>query len=74
MSNIEGVQFVSEIQAGIIVEPENTENITLATLQLLNDSKLRKNMSNNGRIYIENNFTWHKSTVKILDICEQLIK
>lgn len=72
VTNIEGMTFVKEQNVGIVVEPENSEALAKATLNLLQDSELRKKMSNIAHSFIENNYTWKITTQKILNLCNKL--
>jgi glycosyltransferase involved in cell wall biosynthesis len=73
VTDIEGLTFISEHQLGLVVEPEDSNALVHATLELLKNSELRKKMSKNARSYIENHFTWKITTQKIIIICKQLL-
>lgn len=45
-------------QTGILVEPENVEQLSDAMTQLANDSDLRKELGKNGRKFISENYSY----------------
>lgn len=68
----EAKKLIEEAKAGIPVEPENGEAIAEAVLKLYNDEVLRKNMGNNGRNYVIENYSRDKITRKLENILMNL--
>ncbi len=46
-------QIIRKANCGICIEPEDAEALAKAVLKLYNDSKLRKSLAKNGRLYAE---------------------
>ena len=45
-------------QTGILVEPENVEQLTDAMIKLAGDPNLRKELGKNGRKFISENYSY----------------
>ena len=52
----ESADLIEESGAGIIIEPENVEQITTAIVRLADSVALRQNLGENGRAYVGKNF------------------
>jgi L-malate glycosyltransferase len=50
-------EVVKDGETGILVEPANVDELSLALIKLLNDNELRRKMGRKGREYISNNFS-----------------
>ena len=70
-SRIPNLEFIENQETGILVEPENPEELAKATIKLLKDEKLREKMGNNGRDYVVKNHSWEAVGKKVAAICEQ---
>ncbi len=72
-SRISNLEFIEQQQAGILVEPENPEELAKAVIKLLKDKELRESMGKNGREYVVKNHSWEAIGRKVADVCENLI-
>lgn len=54
----ETARMIEEVGCGIVVEPENPEELKKAVLKLSNDLKLAEEMGRKGRNFVEKNYTW----------------
>ncbi|WP_162198013.1 glycosyltransferase family 4 protein [Methanosarcina mazei] len=62
-TNSEDFEVLKEINAGILVDPENSEEVCRAIVTLLKDDSLRYNMGIKARKYVVKNRSW-KSTAQ----------
>jgi glycosyltransferase involved in cell wall biosynthesis len=46
------------VGCGIVVEPENSEKLKEAVLELSKNLKLAEEMGRRGRNFVEKNYTW----------------
>ena len=67
-------EVVINDKTGIIVESENSRQISDAILKLLNDESLRKNMSINGRNFIKDNYEINLNFYDIENIYKEILK
>ena len=72
-SRIPNLEFIEEQTAGILVEPENPEQLAKAIIKLLKDEKLREEMGRNGREYVVKNHSWASVAKKVAEVCESAI-
>ncbi|MDI9395919.1 MAG: glycosyltransferase family 4 protein [Euryarchaeota archaeon] len=70
----DGFELLEEINAGILVNPENPVEFANSTLMLLNNSELMWNMGNSGRKYVIENHSWDGIAKKVMAVCNNLIK
>jgi glycosyltransferase involved in cell wall biosynthesis len=56
----EDFKALSEFNAGILVNPENLEELSSETVSLLINDNLRKTMGNNARKYVLENHSWSR--------------
>ena len=72
-SRIEGFEILERNNAGILVDPENPEDLSKAIIKLLKNEELRKEMGKNGRKYVVENHSWKKIAEKIEEICFKIV-
>jgi len=73
-SDIPGVRhLLNKSDSGVLVEPENSEELAIAILKLLHNEELRKEMGMKGRKYIVENHSWGAAARKVADVCERSI-
>lgn len=61
----EAEELINNANAGIVVEPENSEEIAKAILKLYEDRELRKLLGKNGREYVKKYFSREAITRKL---------
>lgn len=69
-SNVDGFEFIERIKAGILVDPENKDELERAIERLLNNNDLRKDMGERGRNHIMRNHSWSSVAKRVACICE----
>jgi len=61
-TKIGGIQYViKDGETGLLVPPKNPEALADAIIKLLSDEDLSKNMGENGRKLVEQNYTWENT-------------
>jgi glycosyltransferase involved in cell wall biosynthesis len=73
-SRIPNLEFIEENNAGILVEPENPEELAKAIIKLLEDKKLGGEMGRNGREYVVKNHSWEVVVRKVAEVCENAVR
>jgi teichuronic acid biosynthesis glycosyltransferase TuaC len=61
-------------KTGLLVKPEDLESLKEAMIKLLSDRSLAENMGRKGRQVVLSNFTWEKSTQKLLEVYEEVLE
>jgi glycosyltransferase involved in cell wall biosynthesis len=67
-------QIVEQAQAGVFVEPENPAALTQAIIRLYGDSKRRRTLGNNGRDYIVEHLSRHKTAQVYIDVLQNVVR
>lgn len=73
-SKLVGLEMLEQNGAGILVAPENPQELANAIMKLLQNPELRKQMGRNGRKYVVENRSWESVARRVADICEQTIE
>lgn len=73
-SRIMNLEYIEQINAGILVEPGNPQQLAVAITKLLKDKALRQQMGKNGRKYVVENHSWGSIARKIAEVCEDVVK
>jgi radical SAM superfamily enzyme YgiQ (UPF0313 family) len=68
-SNIPNLEFIEQQNVGILVRPEDPEELAQSIIKLMKDKKLREEMGKNGRVYVAKNHNWEAIGRKIAQIC-----
>ncbi|EOQ11104.1 glycosyltransferase [Bacillus cereus] len=63
--------LTADTNAGVTVNPLNTDEIKKKIILLLSDDKLLRTLSENGRIAVETKYNWEKEEKKLLDLYQQ---
>lgn len=69
-SNYSGHKILSEYNAGILVNPEDVDEVSDAIIKLLRDDALRKRMGENGRRIVVEKFSWERVARDVVNVCE----
>jgi starch synthase len=72
-SRIKGFEILEKVNAGILVEPENSTALAKALITLLQSEEQRMEMGKNGREYVVKNHSWAKISKEIEEICLRTI-
>jgi glycosyltransferase involved in cell wall biosynthesis len=72
-SRIPNLEFIELNNAGILVEPENPEELAKAIIKLLKEEKLREEMGRNGREYVVKYHSWESVAKKVAEVCESVV-
>jgi glycosyltransferase involved in cell wall biosynthesis len=70
-SEILNLEFIEQQNLGILVKPEDPDELAKAIIKLLKDDKLREEMGKNGRKYVVKNHSWEAIGRKTAEICCQ---
>jgi len=73
-SDSETAYVIQEAKCGIIVEPGNIEQLSDAILKLKEDEKLREQLAENGRKFLEENMNLEKNVKMYEKIFKKLIE
>ena len=73
-SRISGFEILEQQNTGILVEPENPEELAKAIIKLLKDEKLREEMGKNGREYVVKNRSWESVAERVAEVCESTVR
>ncbi|MEM2929174.1 MAG: glycosyltransferase family 4 protein [Nitrososphaerota archaeon] len=74
-SKIEGLEFIEQYGAGILIEPENKEDLYGALIKLIENPKLRKEMGEKGQKLIrELNYDWLFKIIEIEKILLEIMR
>lgn len=60
-------KIVEKNNCGIVVDPNNDDEVISAINRLLNDRNLSKELGRNGRMAIEQEYNWEKEKIKLLN-------
>ena len=66
-------QLIEEAQAGLCIEPENTEALMNAIITLYKDAKLRDDLGANGRSYIIDNLSRKSTAERYIKVLESVV-
>jgi len=73
-SDIAGVrEIVEESQGGILIPPENEEKLAEALIDLLVHEELMREMGENGRRCVNEEYTWKNMACRAAEVCEKAI-
>jgi glycosyltransferase involved in cell wall biosynthesis len=70
----DGFELLEEMNAGILINPENPVDFANSILTLLDNPELMTNMGSNGRKYIVENHSWDSVARKVLQVCNKVIE
>ncbi len=73
-SRVDGFEIIERQEAGILVKPENPEELAEAIIRLLKDGKLKEKIGMNGREYVIKNHSWEAIGRKIAEVCTRSIE
>ncbi|MBV4431914.1 glycosyltransferase family 4 protein [Clostridium tyrobutyricum] len=69
----EAANLINAAKAGIVVEPENSEEMAGAVLKLSEDKELRASFGTNGREYVTENYSRDKITRNLENILKDIL-
>jgi glycosyltransferase involved in cell wall biosynthesis len=73
-SRTDGLEFLEETNAGLLVNSESPQEIAEAIAKLLESKELRKTMGKNGRRYVVENRSWEIVGKKTAQVCKDAIE
>lgn len=73
-SRMPNLEFIEDQNTGILVEPENPEELAKAIIKLQKNEKLREEMGKNGREYVVKNHSWETVARRVAVVCESAIR
>jgi len=73
-SDIKGVgDLLRHSNAGIAVKPEDPVELANAIIKLLKDEELRRQMGENGRKVVVNNYSWDHTAKKTIEVFKKIL-
>ena len=69
-----GLEFIEQSNAGILVEPDNPEQLANAIMKFLQEVDPGRQMGENGRKYVVENHSWESVARGVARVCEQVIE
>ena len=74
-TNVGGIpELISHDETGLLVSPDNPEEISNAVNELLSDTKKAEKLATNGNTFVKNNMTWDVILPKYIQFYEDLLK
>ena len=73
-SRLPGLEFVEQYETGVLVQPDNAEELAEAIIKRLQDPELRKQMGENGRKYVIENHSWESVARRVAEVCQQALE
>ncbi|MDT3435568.1 glycosyltransferase family 4 protein [Haloarcula sp. 1CSR25-25] len=65
-------EVVTDHETGVLLEPDNPDEVAQAVIELFDDAELRVRLAKNAREYITENLTWEQRTEKVIDVYSQV--
>jgi len=72
-SRLPGLEFIEQYETGVLVQPDNAEELAAAIIKLLREPELRRQMGENGRKYVVKNHSWESVAKRVAEVCEQTL-
>ena len=69
-SRVCGFEVLESVGAGLLVSPDDPEELAGAVVSLLKDEGLREEMGKNGREYVVKSHSWESVAKRVLEVCE----
>ena len=73
-SRLPGLEFVEQYETGVLIQPDNAEELANAIVKLFKDEGLRRQMGENGRKYVVKNHSWESVARRVAKVCQQALK
>ena len=73
-TNTEGFEILEKYNAGMLVNSDNSVELSRAILSILLDKKLAKSMGENGRKVIIEKYSWKKIVERVNNVCKHVTK
>lgn len=73
-SRIYGLEFIERKNIGILVQPENSNQLMVAITKLLKDRELRDKMGKNGRKYVVENRSWEAVAKAVEKVVREVVE
>lgn len=72
-SRVIGLDILEEYRSGMLVNTADSQELADATIMLLENRELGKEMGSNGRKYVVENQSWDSVARKVADVCQGLV-
>jgi glycosyltransferase involved in cell wall biosynthesis len=73
-SLLPGFEILETANSGLLVNPEDPDDLAKGIIRLLADTSLRAEMGKNAREYVVKNHSWKSVARKVADVCESAIR
>jgi glycosyltransferase involved in cell wall biosynthesis len=71
-SRLPGFEILESSRSGLLVAPENPEELSNALIKLLKNASLREEMGRNARECVVKNHSWESVAKKVSDVCKSV--
>ncbi len=72
-SRVSGLDILEETNSGLLVEPEDSQELAHAIIMLLENQELRRELGSNGRRYVVENQSWESVARKVAKVCQDVV-
>lgn len=72
-TRIDGFEILEDAKAGLLINPEDSNEFADAIIRLLQNEDLRKEMGENGRKCVVKNHSWRSVAQKVSNVCENVV-
>jgi glycosyltransferase involved in cell wall biosynthesis len=66
-------RLVEKTKSGLVHQEKNAEDFTDKVLKLFDDETLRNELGENGKFFIENEFSWEQTSKKLIHLYDNLL-
>ena len=74
-TRVGGIHYaITEGKDGLLVSPKSSQKLAEAIIKILDNSKLAKQMGENGYKKVKENFTWEKLSKQMNEILEGVLR
>ena len=67
-TNTKGFEILKQSNAGILVNPEDLQELSNAMIKLLQNKQLREKMGDNGRKLVVSEYSWESTAKKTIRV------
>lgn len=70
----DGFEVLEKYNAGLLINPENSNMFADNVVELIQNEKLRNQMGANGRKYVVENHSWESVAIRVSEVCREAAK
>lgn len=65
-------EVIDHAETGLLFEPGNIDELTVALLQLVNEASLRRRLGENARTWVQKERTWENNARQVIEVAREL--